>query len=32
MEPFIILAMGLVIAFIVISMLVAIFSILDLPF
>lgn len=32
LEPFIILAMGLVIAFIVISMLVAIFSILDLPF
>ncbi|MDQ7785972.1 MAG: type II secretion system F family protein, partial [Thermodesulfovibrionales bacterium] len=32
LEPVIILAMGLLIAFIVISMLLAIFSITDLPF
>jgi len=32
LEPAIILFMGLVIAFIVISMLIAVFSILELPF
>ncbi len=32
LEPAIILAMGVVIAFIVVSMLMAVFSILELPF